>query len=879
MADVPALDLIPTAREGEALFARGDDDALIRRERKTQADFDQRVTLTIDGVEITVPRATPVTDAQGNVKFGPDGNPIPRATTIYDAATAIRQWDRDGLARRIPVLCHQDHLTPVAVCRMCSVHVSKLRKRDKGNPNARPIPAEKLVPACQHEVQDDMIVTTRCGGVQGKDSERFAAQVGRAAGLLTELLLADHRHPDPARDDRFRNELEAVGAALNIDYPRPGIERQEGRNVKLHVKSRPIPLEMVDAGNRELPYSSRSIQVDHDRCILCDRCVRSCSEVKPFKVIGHTGKGYQTRISFDLDQLMNESSCVQCGECMTACPTGALTLNRRVNPLRSFADAGELESEVPRSYRPPAGSGDHPRLAYYDDPARPLPAEFPAAVDLQALALPYLDEANQSLQFRPFSAIPFAYLRWNEGAVRLRKVKAGDVLCKQGEFGSTAFLLKEGTFDIWVTPKAPASATGLLGRLLSRRTSATAPIKVFTASAGRDLILGEMACLTNTARTATITAAGDGVVLEVTRNLLMMLQRIPTARTILDRVYRGRAIDSCLRRGKLFASLTGEQRETVLRELRAVATLVRVDPGEIVVRQGDTIGLDDKGVFRGDFYTVRLGSVKVARTAAGVERVLARLGPDDYFGEIALLCDDPRVAPLLPPGYETRRRTASVTALDDVEVVRIPGEAVRQLGRRFPEIGEALASQCAESLRQQQAPRPPRTDLLATFLDQGFYQGQKMLVLDLESCTRCDECTRACADAHGDGHSRLLREGPRFGQFLVATSCRSCHTPYCMEGCPVDAIHRGATSLEVRIDSHCIGCSLCSTNCPYESIQMVPRDGMEERRVAAVAQRAVNCDLCHGLVPDNAEPFCVSACPHEAAFRWDGNQLLAKVVQ
>src|SRR6476469_69596 len=303
MANAPARDVIPTAREGEALFARGDDDALIRRERKTQADFAQKITLTIDGTEVTVNRATPVTDAQGNVKYGPDGNPIPRATTIYDAAAMV--WDRDELARRIPVLCHQDHLAPVAVCRMCSVHVSKLRKRDKGNPNARPVPGEKLVPACQHEVQEDMIVTTRCGGVPGKDSERFANQVGMATGLLTELLLADHRHPDPARDDRYRNELKAVAGALGVAGPRPGIICNEGRNFDLHPQSRPIALQLVEERDRGLPYSSRSIQVDHDRCILCDRCVRSCSDVRPFQVIGHTGKGYRSRISFDLDQIMN----------------------------------------------------------------------------------------------------------------------------------------------------------------------------------------------------------------------------------------------------------------------------------------------------------------------------------------------------------------------------------------------------------------------------------------------------------------------------------------------------------------------------------------------------------------------------------------------
>jgi Fe-S-cluster-containing dehydrogenase component len=368
-------------------------------------------------------------------------------------------------------------------------------------------------------------------------------------------------------------------------------------------------------------------------------------------------------------------------------------------------------------------------------------------------------------------------------------------------------------------------------------------------------------------------------VIEVTRNLLMMLQRVPSARAVLDRVYRARAIDACLRRGRLFAGLSADQRETVLRELRRVATLAVVDPGAAVVSQGDAIGLDPAGVFRGDFYIVRLGSVRVSRTEAGQERVLARLGPGDYFGEIALLCDDPRVAAHLPPGYETRRRTATVTALDDVEVVRIPGEAVRQLCRDYPEIGAALADRCAESLRQQREAAAPRNDLLATYLDQGFYQGQRMLVLDLERCTRCDECTKACADSHGDRHSRLLRDGPRFGRYLVATSCRSCHTPYCMDGCPVDAIHRGAAALEVRIDDHCIGCGLCAANCPYESIQMVPRDPAAgpERRIAAVAVKALNCDLCRDLVPAGADPFCVSACPHDAAFRWGGERLLGKV--
>lgn len=125
--------------------------------------------------------------------------------------------------------------------------------------------------------------------------------------------------------------------------------------------------------------------------------------------------------------------------------------------------------------------------------------------------------------------------------------------------------------------------------------------------------------------------------------------------------------------------------------------------------------------------------------------------------------------------------------------------------------------------------------------------------------------------------ARLLREGQRFGDFLVATSCRSCHKPYCMEGCPVDAINRSGTSLEIRINPKtCIGCSLCEQNCPYGAIQMVPKDmGDLSKGLTAKGPRlAVDCDLCHDLVPPGEDTFCVAACPHDAAHRMKGTDLL-----
>src|SRR5438552_17653099 len=90
----------------------------------------------------------------------------------------------------------------------------------------------------------------------------------------------------------------------------------------------------------------------------------------------------------------------------------------------------------------------------------------------------------------------------------------------------------------------------------------------------------------------------------------------------------------------------------------------------------------------------------------------------------------------------------------------------------------------------------------------------------MDLCTRCDECTKGCIREHGDeSHgvpiTRLLRDGRRFGDYLVAVSCRSCTDPHCMSGCPVDSIHRGK-HLQIVIEDHCIGCGLCASNCPYE---------------------------------------------------------------
>jgi Fe-S-cluster-containing hydrogenase component 2 len=116
--------------------------------------------------------------------------------------------------------------------------------------------------------------------------------------------------------------------------------------------------------------------------------------------------------------------------------------------------------------------------------------------------------------------------------------------------------------------------------------------------------------------------------------------------------------------------------------------------------------------------------------------------------------------------------------------------------------------------------------------------------------------------------------------------------PYCLVGCPVDAIHRDGTSLEIKIEDYCIGCGLCADNCPYGNINMHgfpkleadPKTGKlkkafeqrEGRKIPVIQQRATTCDLCKSI---DGRPSCVYACPHDAAHRVTGQELLQIIVE
>ncbi len=690
---------------------------------------------------------------------------VPAGTTVFDAARMNGVY--------IPTLCHQQNETPVGVCRVCVVDVG----------------ARVFSASCVRQAEPGMVVSTSAEKVRG------------ARRVLLELLMADHPSPCARQQHSGDCELEAIAKAEGVTQPR--FARR--------------------STSRGQDNTSLAIAVDHDACILCDRCIRGCNEIRHNNVLSRMGKGYFAGIAFDHNLPMGNSSCVSCGECMVSCPTGALTNRAMVGT--------ELGRGEPAS-------------------------------------------SEELLQLPVFKGVSGTFLGLNRGAVVKRHFKQGEVICQEGEYGSTAFYILEGKAQVSITTrmghvKTEGGARGLLSKLKSRLAGRTedrreeelerrwipidAPVDVRyespVAELGRGDLFGEMTCMSFYPRSATVRATTDCTALEMLRNVLDILQRNKTFRAQIEQTYRSRALDSHLRSVPVLSRLSGD----FINHLRDKVELIRYSPGQVICRQGETAD---------SFYLVRLGFVKVSEAYAGGELVLAYLGRGGYFGEIGLLGGGVR--------------TATCTALDHVEVVRISAEDFRLMVEEFPEVRRSL--EAAASQRQQENSQrlaTVRSVPLEDFLAQGLMEAQSLLVLDLENCTRCDACVRACADAH-DGVTRLIREGLRFDKYLVATSCRQCRDPLCMIGCPVGSIRR-RNSLEVIIEDWCIGCGLCAQNCPYGNINMHPFSVAVEdlerpgRKKAAMKQKATSCDLC----TEHEEPSCVYACPHDAAHRVDPREFFA----
>ncbi len=263
--------------------------------------------------------------------------------------------------------------------------------------------------------------------------------------------------------------------------------------------------------------------------------------------------------------------------------------------------------------------------------------------------------------------------------------------------------------------------------------------------------------------------------------------------------------------------------------------------------------------------------LRVTRLAAGKNPILLRMKPVETAlvspGDSFLIGETTFDVIELP--LQAGKRTATCAALDFCQLVRIKADDFVQILADYPEVASDI-SEVAAARREMDVQVLGRVQQasLTDFLEQGLIQGQNLLLLDLNKCTRCDECVKACVATHSDGVTRLIRDGLRFENFLVATSCRACMDPLCMTRCPVGSIRRKDT-LDIVIEDWCIGCSNCALDCPYGNINVTQ---VKDGRKAEPRPKAVVCDLC----VEFPEPNCVRACPHDAAIRVEPKEFFAR---
>src|SRR5919204_1436722 len=252
---------------------------------------------------------------------------VPEGSTILDACRKL------GIDT--PTLCYGDTLAPANACRICVVELEGART---------------LVPACSRKVEPDMVVRT--------DSER----VRLSRKMVIEFLASsvDLSVTPPAQDylERYDGKPERYGP------PAPPDPRRDNKRAGHHER----PDGQTAATVHAPPKLDNDLYVrDYSKCILCYKCVDACGEQYQNTFAIHVaGRGFDARISTELNVELPDSACVYCGNCITVCPTGALMPSRE-HELRLGGEWKPEAQTVTRTVCPYCGVGCNLELVVQDN--------------------------------------------------------------------------------------------------------------------------------------------------------------------------------------------------------------------------------------------------------------------------------------------------------------------------------------------------------------------------------------------------------------------------------------------------------------------------------------------------------------------------------